>query len=697
MNRRRVVLLVGLAAFLVHLPAKGNGFVSYDDERFVVLNREIEHIGNPLRFFVDLETTATKEKPTKDIYRPVRTLTFAVLHQLYGKHRPAWWHGFAVLLHAGCAMLLAWLLLVAGCARWPAAAGALLFALHPVTVETTAWICSLGDLWCGLFVLLSMLAWARDRRVLACVALVLALFSKEHAVVVPGLWLAWDYFLRPERRRAGAALGGVAAGLALVIGFLLFRASLGGTMAQIEGPLGGSHATAVFTMLAGLGWYGATLLFPSGPTFDARVAIQESLFAFPVLSGLALLAALVYGAVRGSPRTRLACVWFLMALVPVSNVIVPLKIPTADRFLFIPLMGLAFLGAELARRFHPAAAKAMPAVLLLLGLLTAVPRIADWHDDASLIQAGLRVHPKSRMLLWAEAAQHGERAVASLIVDDLRAGRFHAEEAGRLYATYMENSHPAEQTQAWVEVGDLHYEVGAWMQRQGLTDKQRKSYQQALDAYANARAYQTRGIGRVIEEEVAHTARRIVDLSVKLAETRNRNVGMTIAVGLEAMDFLKREHGFDDRLPRAQLRFVDSAVIRGKFPKEARAGFDFVLATLDDLKREGGKGLRYLRAQALFYRAILKDRESPNRPDMELAYETYLAASRENPGIRVQALIYAGRAAGKIGQLFRDEEWLREGIAVLQRVSDIAQRDRLQFTTEQQREIESLLREFRAR
>jgi hypothetical protein len=696
MKRRWVVLLVGLAAFLVHLPAKGGGFLFYDDERFVVLNREIEHIGNPLRFFVDLETTATKEKPTKDIYRPVRTLTFAVLHQLYGKQRPAWWHGFAVLLHAGCAMLLAWLLLVAGCARWPAAAGALLFAVHPVTVETTAWICSLGDLWCGLFVLLSMLFWARDRRVLACVALVLALFSKEHAVVVPGLWLAWDYFLRPERRRARTALLGVAAGLALVIGFLFFRASLGGTMAQIEGPFGGSHLTAVFTMLAGLGWYGATLLFPSGPTFDARVVIQESLFAFPVLLGLALLAVLLYGAVRGTPRTRLACVWFLMALVPVSNVIVPLKIPTADRFLYIPLMGLAFLGAELARRFHPAVARALPVVLLLLGLLTAVARIADWHDDASLIEAGLRVHPKSKMLLWAEAAQNAKRAVESLLAGDVRAGRFHADEAGRLYATYMENSHPAEQTQAWVEVGDLQYAIGTWQARNDPTGNHRESFQHSMAAYVHARTRQTRGIGRVIEEEKVHTAGRLVDLSVKLAETRNRNLGVTIAIGLEAMDFLKREHGFDDRLPRAQLRFVDSVASRGKFPTEARAGFDFVLATLDELEREGGRGLRYLRAQALFYRAILKDRETPNRPDLELAFETYRAASRENPGIRVQALIYAGRAAGTIGQLFRDEEWLRTGIAVLQRVPEIAQRDRLQVTMEQQREIESLLREFSA-
>ncbi|MHC4493251.1 MAG: hypothetical protein ACYTDU_16695, partial [Planctomycetota bacterium] len=91
------------------------------------------------------------------------------------------------------------------------------------------------------------------------------------------------------------------------------------------------------------------------------------------------------------------------------------------------------------------------------------------------------------------------------------------------------------------------------------------------------------------------------------------------------------------------------------------------------------------------------DRDSFNRHELEAAYELYLQAVRETPTIRVQALIYAGRAAGKIGQLFGDEEWLGKGIEVLQAIPEIAKRDRLQVTAEQRRKIDSLLREFRAR
>ena len=230
-----------------------------------------------------------------------------------------------------------------------------------------------------------------------------ALFSaKNTRSSYPRLWLAWDFFLRRERVARQTLLQGALPGLVLVIGFLVFRSTLGSRMSQVDEPLGGSHVSAVLTMLSGLGWYASTILFPFGSTFDARVAVEESL-SLPVLAGVAVLAALVYGLFRGPARSRLACAWFLMALVPVSNVIIPLKIPTADRFLYIPLMGLAFLAADLARRTMPHSARLAPIALLLLGVLT-MSRIGDWRDDASLIAAGKRVNPKSKMLLWAEAS-----------------------------------------------------------------------------------------------------------------------------------------------------------------------------------------------------------------------------------------------------------------------------------------------------
>ena len=583
-RRRTLLLLVGLAAFLGHLRAGEGRFLWYDDSRFVVANQQIDHLGNPLRFFTDLSTTASAEHPTDNIYRPLRTLTFALIHAAFGK-RPKPFHIVSILLHAACAMLLMLLLLQAGVVEWAAAAGAGLFALHPATVETTAWICSLGDLLCGVFVLLAMLLYARDHGWAALAALALALFSKEHAVVVPGLWLAWDFFFRRDRLRRGlrsAALWrGAVAGLLLVVAFLFWRAHVGAAMRQVPEPLGGSHLAAVRTMLAGLGWYAATILFPFGPTFDARVPVQESFLAAPVLAGLLVLVLLCAGLRFGTRRSRLGCAWFLMALVPVSNVIVPLKVPTADRFLYLPLMGISFAAVEGVVRLPVRVARtAVPALLVLLGALTIV-RIGDWRDDASLIAAGKRVRPRSTMLLWAEASLANSRALDALEAGDAAMGVAYGTQAEGLYLKYLKNAPLDERTQALVELGDLDFELGRWsLAHEAASGRYRKAYRAAMNNYNQAWENMRHGLGRVIDRELRHVGERLVRLSIALATPANPNVGKTIKVGLEALHLLETRYGVDPTLDRARLRLCDSIVVRTSHPAAARKGFDAVLAML---------------------------------------------------------------------------------------------------------------------
>jgi hypothetical protein len=574
----------------------------------------------------------------------------------------------SILLHAACALLLARLLMEAGAGRWPAALGALWFALHPVTVESTAWICSLGDVMCGLFSLLAVLLHVRGRWLGAHLALLVALFAKEHAVVVPGLWLAWDLIFRRSRARRWPLLArGPAAGLALCLAFLALRASLGLKFAQVPEPMGGSLATAALTMLAGLGWYAGTVLLPFSPTFDARVALQESLFAAPVLIGLVVLGALLVGLWRGPRRVRLACGWFLIALVPVSNLIAPLKIPTADRFLYLPLMGLAFAMSELIRRTAHLSFRLAPIALVLLAALTVV-RIGDWRDDASLIKAGKRVNPKSKMLIWAEASLVNTSAVRALREGKGELGVPLAQRAGELYDLYIRNARPDELIQVRVETADLLYELGDWSLRHDPGRKFRVAYSRSLENYLEAWKLQRAGAGRVIEKEVVHVAGRVVDLALKLATPANPNVGRTILVGLECMSFLEQEHGADLTFQRAQLRFVDSVVIRARDPARARAGFDAVLALLDEVDSRKGAWTTYLRAQATFYRAILKDL-GLSRLGLEQAVELYRLAARqaarESPGFEPQCLLQAAQALLIAGAEFKLKRTLEEALRLL--------------------------------
>jgi len=341
-NRRAIFGAAGIA-LLCYLPSLRGEFL-YDDARFVVNNPYIDTVGNPARFFTDIETTAAPDRATRDIYRPLRTLSYALLKGVGAG--PAGFHLLSVVLHAVCVALLAALLLNAGVGAGPAFFSALLFGIHPLTVEVTAYVSSLGDLWATAFGLASIYMHASKRPIGAFLFFAAALFGKESAVVIPILWGVWDWALR-RAPIAKSALRSVLPGLIIVVAFMLWRDSLGAKSAQTE-FLGGSRLTAVWTMLSALGYYATLVLFPAGPTFEAMVDLQPTPWSAPVLLGVLVLGLLIWLIVRGSPRVRLAAAWFLVGLAPVSNIIVPLKIAAADRFLYLSLAGLAFLVARMS-------------------------------------------------------------------------------------------------------------------------------------------------------------------------------------------------------------------------------------------------------------------------------------------------------------------------------------------------------------
>jgi len=679
-----MVLGVFLLTLIAHAAAKRGDFVFHDDYRYVVNNEAIDRLGDPLRFFTDL-STLSQASPTTDIYRPVRTLSYAVLTSIFGKDSAAPFHVVAIVLHAATAALLALLLVRAGFGGIAAFGGAVFFGLSPVTVEVTAWVCSLGDAWCGFFAVASVLAYAADRRVLALLALAAALLSKEHAVVVPGIWLSWDAFLRPERLREGRAAGtllrGAAPAAALVALFLAFRADVvGARMSQVAGPIGGSYANAACTMVAGLGWYAATILFPYGPTFDAVVDVRETPFDLGVLLGVMVLGSLALALFRGTARVRLGVAWFLLALVPVHNVFVPLKIPTADRFLYLPLMGLSFAVAELVKRTQPVSSWAMGPLVALLAGLTLL-RIGDWKDSEALLAAGQRVAPKSHRLIWEEGAVGAQSALRYLSRGDVMTAMRIGDRAAASYELYLRNSEEAERTQAYTELGDLLYAIG-----RALPDPRREREKAALLAYLAARRNHRAGVGRFTEEEARHVAERIVALAADLVP--RENPGPTIAAGLEAAHFLKETYGIDDTEPRVRFRLADSVRIRGQEPAKAREGFNWVLEALDRLEQSGAS-YPYVRAQALFYRAVLRDQDF-NRTDLETAARLYLVAADRDRRIRLQALAYAGRCACTIGSLFGDATWTERGKQCLASIPAVAQRDQLRLDDDLRQEIASI-------
>ena len=393
---RLTAWLVALLVLIPHLRGIGGGFV-YDDFRFVAENPGIQTLAEPAGLFTSSERMALPVD--RDIWRPLRTALFALEWKCFGGH-PAGFHVVSLLL-----FLLAVRGVVALALRLPgvglphAAAAALLFGVHPLTVESVAWISSQGDLLAADFVLAALLVAAR-RPWLALVLAALALLGKESALpLAVVLFLAARWWKEGARPRAA-----VAAGVVVLTGaYLLARQhvltrdfTLGGRgLGQVD-----ASWTQRLLQCAQSGSLALKLMVWPRPL---AIAYDDGYLRPPAALDL-LVAALKLGVLglallrTASTRikTRFALAFALLFFLPTSGLLVAMKVPLAERFLLLPLAGVAVAVAAALPLEHAAVALvraargAVAAAALALGAATFV-RTGDFRDDATLWRAELAV------------------------------------------------------------------------------------------------------------------------------------------------------------------------------------------------------------------------------------------------------------------------------------------------------------------
>ncbi|MGB7157679.1 MAG: hypothetical protein WBD40_06410, partial [Tepidisphaeraceae bacterium] len=197
---RRKLLACGalvVAIVAVYSPVRHFGFVAYDDPLYVD-NPHVAEGLTPGALAWALRTTDAAN------WHPLTWISYLLDVQLFGK-RAGPMHVTNVLLHAAAAGTLFLVLSAMAGAFWRPLAGAALFALHPLRVESVAWIAERKDVLCGLFFLLAIGAYARYARrpswrwyAPVMVATAMALMAKPMAVTLPCVLLLLDYW--PLRR-----------------------------------------------------------------------------------------------------------------------------------------------------------------------------------------------------------------------------------------------------------------------------------------------------------------------------------------------------------------------------------------------------------------------------------------------------------------------------------------------------------------
>ena len=398
MRRLAVAAVLAAAVLVVFWPTLANDFVNYDDDRYVTENPHIQH-------GFDAASLRWAWTTGHFYWQPLTWTSHMLDWRLYGA-APAGHHATSVVLHATNTALLFVLLDGMTGARWRSALVAAVFGLHPLRVESVAWVAERKDVLSAVFWLLTTLAYvryarapSRRRGALVVLGLAVGLMAKPMLVTLPATLLLLDYWPLGRLRTRGDLWPLVREKLPLLP---LVVASVAVTIAlEHEGAIGSLEsfplAARIGNALVAYAVYLWRLLCPVDlfvPYLHARGGIQQ----WEVVGAAALLVAITAVAVRlRAPRPYLLVgwLWYLGTLLPVIGLVQAGEQAMADRFTYVPLIGVvvALVWLLPARAATPAGAAAALA-LVPLALATRA-QIGVWRNSVTLFEHALAIEERN--------------------------------------------------------------------------------------------------------------------------------------------------------------------------------------------------------------------------------------------------------------------------------------------------------------
>src|SRR5262249_3033965 len=343
--------------------------------------------------------------PTADsgVYRPLVTLSWMLNYALLGNgKRAAGYHVVNLALHLAN-VILAWLLALEIWKKSLAAFfTAAIFALHPVNSEAVTNVAGRADLMAALGVLAALLLHVRLTRVAGWrrgfsfagvfAAALFGMFLKESAVVFPALMFLYDLVLRHRPVAWRRVLPGYEAAISAVILLLIVRHVLLARLPSpdlpfVDNPLVGTDFwTARLTAMSVFWRYVGLLLWPRSLSWDYsynQIAMATPAVGLGSLLGVVLTLAALAWLFRRYPAACFFGVFFLLALGPVSNLLMLIGTIMAERLLYLPSLGFAGgLASVLALvrsklRFGPS----RPVIVGLLVLFVSALSLRTWQRN----------------------------------------------------------------------------------------------------------------------------------------------------------------------------------------------------------------------------------------------------------------------------------------------------------------------------
>jgi tetratricopeptide (TPR) repeat protein len=408
------LLLVAAVGAVFHSVGE-HEFVRYDDFDFIVQNPILRDGLSPTGLVHAFQTNLSN-------WIPLTFLSFQLDYSLYGLD-PAGYHLTNVALHALSAIALYFALLSMTGAVGRSAFVAAVFAIHPLHVESVAWATERKDTLSGLFWMLTLWVYARyvrqhtTQRYLAVLSLfTLGLLAKATLVTLPFALLLLDYWPLNRLGKSDASAWPEASALrravfekipmfalaSAVCAITYFAQQSGGSMYGHEVfPLGlrvanaiNSYAIYAFQTL----WPSDLAVFYPYPPKSIegwRVAVASACVIAATAAGLKTACA--------RPALLVGWLWYLGTLIPVIGIVQVGLQARADRYMYIPIIGLAILiawgAAGLAERWQvPRRALGAAAVAALVALGVVASNLVDsWRDSEALYRRALSVTERNHL------------------------------------------------------------------------------------------------------------------------------------------------------------------------------------------------------------------------------------------------------------------------------------------------------------
>jgi protein O-mannosyl-transferase len=395
-----VCLAILLLTAAVFLPVAGHRFITFDDDAYVTEN---SHVREGLtREGVIWAFTAFHSAN----WHPLTWLSHMLDVSLFGLD-PAGHHLVNLALHILGALLLFLVLRLLAGDVWPAAFTAFLFAVHPLHVESVAWVAERKDVLAGVFFMLTLLAWLRylrrpgiGRYLATALVFMLGLMAKPMLVTLPLVLLLLDGWplgrFAPGRARALVVEKAPLLALSAASSVLTWLAQeKGEALRQLENVSMGlkvSNAllSAVTYLVKAVAPRNLSIFYPFP---------EGGIPAWKTAGALALLAAVTAATLvlrRRAPWLALGWGWYLVTLLPVIGLVQAGSQAMADRYTYLPLVGpfaavaWGMRAPAWRRRIVPATA----AMLLVIVLaLLARRQVGYWTDSATLYGRALALDP----------------------------------------------------------------------------------------------------------------------------------------------------------------------------------------------------------------------------------------------------------------------------------------------------------------